>query len=39
MIERTYGHLVAGADAYVRELLDAFDRRQARLDARRKRST
>ena len=26
MIDRTYGHLVAGADAYERELLDAFDR-------------
>jgi integrase len=25
MIDRTYGHLVAGADAYQRELLDAFD--------------
>ena len=25
MIDRTYGHLVAGADAYERELLDAFD--------------
>ena len=24
---RTYGHLVAGADAYERELLDAFDAR------------
>jgi hypothetical protein len=30
MIDRTYGHLVAGADAYERELLDAFDARQAR---------
>jgi hypothetical protein len=30
MIDRTYGHLVAGADAYERELLDAFDERQAR---------
>jgi hypothetical protein len=28
MIDRTYGHLVAGADAYERELLDAFDARQ-----------
>ena len=27
MIDRTYGHLVAGADAYERELLDAFDER------------
>ena len=27
MIDRTYGHLVAGADAYERELLDAFDAR------------
>src|SRR6478609_3295230 len=26
MIDRTYGHLVAGADTYERELLDAFDR-------------
>ncbi len=25
MIDRTYGHLVAGADVYERELLDAFD--------------
>jgi integrase len=25
IIDRTYGHLVAGADAYERELLDAFD--------------
>jgi hypothetical protein len=25
MIDRTYGHLVAGADAYERQLLDAFD--------------
>jgi integrase len=29
MIDRTYGHLVAGADAYERELLDAFDARSA----------
>ncbi len=28
MIDRTYGHLVAGADVYERELLDAFDERQ-----------
>jgi integrase len=28
MIDRTYGHLVAGADAYERELLDAFDERR-----------
>jgi len=28
MIDRTYGHLVAGADAYERELLDAFDEQQ-----------
>ena len=34
MIDRTYGHLVAGADAYERELLDAFDARPiASLDA------
>jgi len=26
MIDRTYGHLVAGADEYERELLDRFDR-------------
>jgi integrase len=25
MIDRTYGHPVAGADAYERELLDTFD--------------
>jgi hypothetical protein len=25
MIDRTYGHLVAGADEYERELLDRFD--------------
>jgi integrase len=30
MIDRTYGHLVAGADVYERELLDAFDRAQPR---------
>jgi integrase len=29
MIDRTYGHLVAGADEYERELLDAFDERQS----------
>jgi hypothetical protein len=28
MIDRTYGHLVAGADVYERELLDAFDQAQ-----------
>jgi integrase len=28
MIDRTYGHLVAGADVYERELLDAFDARE-----------
>jgi integrase len=34
MIDRTYGHLVAGADAYERELLDAIDQRPGRyLDA------
>ena len=33
MIDRTYGHLVAGADDYERELLDAFDARvRDRLD-------
>ena len=31
MIDRTYGHLVAGADAYERELLDAFDTGPQRL--------
>ena len=31
MIDRTYGHLVAGADAYERELLDAFDTAPDRL--------
>jgi hypothetical protein len=30
MIDRTYGHLVAGADVYERELLDAFDEAQSR---------
>ena len=30
MIDRTYGHLLAGADVYERELLDAFDEAQAR---------
>ena len=34
MIDRTYGHLVAGADEYERELLDAFDAAvRGRLDA------
>jgi hypothetical protein len=31
MIDRAYGHLVAGADAYERELLDAFDASPKRL--------
>ena len=31
MIDRTYGHLVAGADAYERQLLDAFDEAPERL--------
>ncbi len=31
MIDRTYGHLVAGADAYERELLDPFDAGPQRL--------
>ena len=31
MIDRTYGHLVAGAGAYERELLDAFDKAPERL--------
>ena len=26
MIDRTYGHLAAGADDYERDLLDTFDR-------------
>ena len=30
MIDRTYGHLVAGADVYERELLDAFDEGRSR---------
>jgi hypothetical protein len=34
MIDRTYGHLVAGADVYERELLDAFDRSHAESDGR-----
>jgi integrase len=34
MIDRTYGHLVAGADAYERELLDAFDQGSAGADGR-----
>jgi integrase len=29
MIDRTYGHLAAGADDYERELLDAYDARSA----------
>jgi integrase len=32
MIDRTYGHLMAGADAYERELLDAFDAGPTRLE-------
>jgi integrase len=31
MIDRTYGHLVAGADTYERQLLDAFDEAPDRL--------
>ena len=34
MIDRTNGHLVAGADAYERELLDAFDQGSAGSDGR-----
>ena len=30
MIDRTYGHLVTGADEYERELLDAFDAGRSR---------
>lgn len=29
MIERTYGHLAAGADDHERELLDRYDSRSA----------
>jgi hypothetical protein len=32
MIDRTYGHLVAGADAYERQPLDAFDEAPERLE-------
>ncbi len=31
MVDRTYGHLVAGAEAYERELPDAFDAGPKRL--------
>jgi hypothetical protein len=34
MIDRTYGHLVAGADVYERELFDAFDSAQGEPDGR-----
>ena len=34
MIDRTYGHLVAGADTYERELLDRFDSGQSAPDGR-----
>jgi hypothetical protein len=34
MIDRTYGHLVVGADVYERELLDAFDSSHAESDGR-----
>jgi integrase len=34
MIDRTYGHLAAGADDYERELLDAFDRRACEANGR-----
>ncbi len=30
MIDRTYGHLAAGADDYERDLLDAYDNRNGR---------
>jgi integrase len=30
VIDRTYGHLVAGADGYERQLLDAFDEASGR---------
>jgi hypothetical protein len=34
MIDRTYGHLVAGADEYERELLDRFDSERSEPDGR-----
>ncbi len=34
MIDRTYGHLVAGADEYERELLDRFDNGRSEPDGR-----
>jgi len=34
MIDRSYGHLVAGADEYERELLDQFDRERSDRDGR-----
>ncbi len=34
MIDRTYGHLVAGADEYERELLDRFDTGRSAPDGR-----
>lgn len=34
MIDRTYGHLVAGADVYERDLLDAFDAGRSGADGR-----
>ena len=34
MIDRTYGHLAAGADEYERGLLDAFDGRASEANGR-----
>ena len=34
MIDRTYGHLAAGADVWERELLDGFDQRGRSPDGR-----
>ena len=34
MIDRKYGHLVAGADEYERELLDRFDSGRSERDGR-----
>jgi hypothetical protein len=34
MIDRTYGHLIAGADEYERELLDRFDNGRSEPDGR-----
>jgi hypothetical protein len=34
MIDRTYGHLAAGADEWERELLDGFDERGRSMNGR-----